>query len=566
MSILDSIGKFFKALGKHNLSLPHPQETKERPREEKSVYEAKEKGFKTIRTHYTRDLFTIEKTHYGGMGKVYKARRESDGRLYALKTIFMEKAKTIQEEERLIKRFWWEGQVWIVLRKHKNIVQANWVDRYWEPQGDGYISRPLLIMEYIEGDQKYGVSLKDWIKKYYYFDGKYLPLSFVFKISIEVLTGLLYAKKVMKEELNMEFIHRDLKSENILITKDRTAKVTDFGLVKAFSEAGEITLKVKEGEEERITFTATKGICGTPAYMAPEQWKGEGIDERADVYALGCILYEMITGRPPFLCLSFEDCKNAHLKRIPEPPDRMGEKIPVEIKELVLRCLSKERDKRPVLLELREKLQEIHKGLFGKAVKVEDEGEELTAEDWNNIGVTFSNLHFYKKAIFCYKKAIEINPSYAMAYNNRGLSYVDIREYQKAIADFSKAIEINPRYAEAYIGRGGTYRQLDSSPYSPTAPVNFSFWAYYKYLDYRKRAIADFSKAIEIDPGYAVAYYNRGEAYKAIDKPAKAIKDYRRFIDLGPAMYSRELEKAKKRIYELEAMLGKQGGSKNAEK
>ena len=544
MSILDSIGKFFKALGKHNLSLPHPQETKERPREEKSVYEAKEKGFKTIRTHYTRDLFTIEKTHYGGMGKVYKARRESDGRLYALKTIFMEKAKTIQEEERLIKRFWWEGQVWIVLRKHKNIVQANWVDRYWEPQGDGYISRPLLIMEYIEGDQKYGVSLKDWIKKYYYFDGKYLPLSFVFKISIEVLTGLLYAKKVMKEELNMEFIHRDLKSENILITKDRTAKVTDFGLVKAFSEAGEITLKVKEGEEERITFTATKGICGTPAYMAPEQWKGEGIDERADVYALGCILYEMITGRPPFLCLSFEDCKNAHLKRIPEPPDRMGEKIPVEIKELVLRCLSKERDKRPVLLELREKLQEIHKGLFGKAVKVEDEGEELTAEDWNNIGVTFSNLHFYKKAIFCYKKAIEINPSYAMAYNNRGLSYVDIREYQKAIADFSKAIEINPRYAEAYIGRGTAY------------------WS----LDYRKRAIADFSKAIEIDPGYAVAYYNRGEAYKAIDKPAKAIKDYRRFIDLGPAMYSRELEKAKKRIYELEAMLGKQGGSKNAEK
>ena len=342
----------------------------------------------------------------------------------------------------------------------------------------------------------------------------------------------------------MEFIHRDLKSENILITKDRTAKVTDFGLVKAFSEAGEITLKVKEGEEERITFTATKGICGTPAYMAPEQWKGEGIDERADVYALGCILYEMITGRPPFLCLSFEDCKNAHLKRIPEPPDRMGEKIPVEIKELVLRCLSKERDKRPVLLELREKLQEIHKGLFGKAVKVEDEGEELTAEDWNNIGVTFSNLHFYKKAIFCYKKAIEINPSYAMAYNNRGLSYVDIREYQKAIADFSKAIEINPRYAEAYIGRGTAY------------------WS----LDYRKRAIADFSKAIEIDPGYAVAYYNRGEAYKAIDKPAKAIKDYRRFIDLGPAMYSRELEKAKKRIYELEAMLGKQGGSKNAEK
>jgi len=188
-----------------------------------------------IKTLRTGNSFNVQSYHKGGMGIVYIAERQKDKKLYALKTVKIKK-------EKLLKRFRWESQVWIILGKHRNIVQA-----YWFDFTQNY--KPVLIMEYVKGHPKYGNTLKDWL-----FNIK-LDLETVLNFSIQALTGLIYAKRTLKEELNMPFVHRDIKPGNLLITEDSIVKVSDFGLVKAFSEKGELELKIEKGEKERYLFS-----------------------------------------------------------------------------------------------------------------------------------------------------------------------------------------------------------------------------------------------------------------------------------------------------------------------
>ncbi|ODS32045.1 MAG: hypothetical protein SCARUB_02830 [Candidatus Scalindua rubra] len=461
---------------------------------------------KEIRTNFTQTVFFVETMHHGGMGKVYVARCKTDRKLYALKTILLEKRKTEEEREAFFKRFRWEGQIWAILGKHRNIVQA-----YWAEQDQFY--RPLLIMEYVDGHSKYGVTLRDWIKKHN-LEGKMLPISFILKIANEVLTALLYAKRIMKEELDMEFVHRDLKPENILITKKGVAKVTDFGLVKAFGEAGgDITLKVKEDEVERVTFMATKGICGTPPYMAPEQWRGEELEERTDVYALGCILYEMITGKTPFIRYSIEACRNAHLYETPKSPEMEEDDVPNALNILVLKCLSKDKKDRPKLSELRNELQRIYRELFGRKLEVKDTGDKLNVFDWHSRGICFSQLGLQGKAIICFNEALKIDPKKARIYHNRGDAYAFIGQYENAIKDYNRAIELNPNDPKFYNNLGIIFLDI---------------------LNQHEKAIDNFTKAIELDPNFYSAYNNRGMAYNNLGQYDQAINNLEKVIELNP--------------------------------
>ncbi|MBI2568736.1 MAG: tetratricopeptide repeat protein [Candidatus Schekmanbacteria bacterium] len=126
-------------------------------------------------------------------------------------------------------------------------------------------------------------------------------------------------------------VHRDLKPENILVRPDGRPVIVDFGLAVFFG-----------GTENRETLSIEAGVWGTATYMAPEQIRGELVDARADLYALGCILYELLTGRPPFLGGSARDVFHAHLSRPPVPPSRAAGGIPPALDDLVLRLLAKE--------------------------------------------------------------------------------------------------------------------------------------------------------------------------------------------------------------------------------
>jgi len=127
------------------------------------------------------------------------------------------------------------------------------------------------------------------------------------------------------------YVHRDLKPENIFITADKRPVLVDFGLVNRFSN-----------DISRETLAVDHSYGGTVLYMSPEQIRGEFVDARTDLYALGCILYEMIVGHPPFVGVNSLQIMQAHLKSEPVPPSRFKPNIPPDLDELILRLLTKD--------------------------------------------------------------------------------------------------------------------------------------------------------------------------------------------------------------------------------
>jgi eukaryotic-like serine/threonine-protein kinase len=242
----------------------------------------------------------LEKLGQGGMGMVYKAEDTKLQRTVALKFISTEKMG--KEESR--KRFLREAQAAAAL-DHPNIGTIYEID---EAQGQIF-----LAMSYIKG-----FSLGEKIKL--------SPLSVeeALDISMQVTEGL-------QEAHEKGIIHRDIKSSNIMITKKRQAVIMDFGLAK---------LK----ERSKITQTAT--IMGTVAYMSPEQALGEEVDLRTDIWSLGVMMYEMLTGKLPFEAHSDQLVLHSILQMNPPPVTSKRSGIPLEFEAVINKCLEKDPDDR----------------------------------------------------------------------------------------------------------------------------------------------------------------------------------------------------------------------------
>src|SRR5688572_3668944 len=163
-----------------------------------------------------------------------------------------------------------------------------------------------------------------------------LPVTDAVRLLREVTSALAYAHA-------QGVVHRDIKPENVLLSHGR-AMVADFGIAKAISAATDV-----EGGDgaRRSTLTATGTSIGTPAYMAPEQAAGESVDHRADLYALGVVAYEALTGHPPFEGRSAQQLLAAHATQSPEPVERRRASVPPALASLVMRLLEKNPADRP---------------------------------------------------------------------------------------------------------------------------------------------------------------------------------------------------------------------------
>jgi serine/threonine-protein kinase len=249
----------------------------------------------------------LELVGIGGMGRVYRAEQTNLGRTVAVKIIHPH----LVGEENAAARFITEARAASRLN-HPNSVGI--IDFGKSPDGQLY-----LVMEFLRGRDLARVTYEDG------------PLPF--RRIVDVLRQTLAA---LAEAHNESIIHRDLKPENIILEPVRSGgdfvKVVDFGLAKMRAEA------------QQPSITSPGIVCGTPEYMSPEQARGDTLDARSDLYAVGVILYQLATGRLPFEAESPTQVVLAHLTQPPRDPRDVApsRQIPTPIAELTLKALSKD--------------------------------------------------------------------------------------------------------------------------------------------------------------------------------------------------------------------------------
>jgi predicted Ser/Thr protein kinase len=232
----------------------------------------------------------------GGMGLVYRVRDRETSETLALKVLRPE----IAGDPTVMERF--KDEIRLARRiTHKNVSRIYDFNRV-----DDLV---FITMEYVDGE-----SLREYLKR----AGKFPPER-VMDLARQIAAGL-------GEAHAQGVVHRDLKPENVMLARDGLVKIMDFGIARALGG----------------TNTRTTTVVGTPGYMAPEQSQGKSVDQRADLYALGLILYECLTGRRAFTGATPVEMALKQLKDRPVPPRKFLQHIPAHLESVVLRCLEKE--------------------------------------------------------------------------------------------------------------------------------------------------------------------------------------------------------------------------------
>ncbi|MFF3336708.1 Stk1 family PASTA domain-containing Ser/Thr kinase [Streptomyces sp. NPDC002888] len=243
----------------------------------------------------------------GGMAEVYHAHDIRLGRQVAVKTLRADLARDPSFQA----RFRREAQSAASLN-HPAIVAVY-------DTGEDYIdnvSIPYIVMEYVDGS-----TLRELLHS-----GRKLLPERSMEMTIGILQGLEYAHR-------SGIVHRDIKPANVMLTRNGQVKVMDFGIARAMGDSG-------------MTMTQTAAVIGTAQYLSPEQAKGEQVDARSDLYSTGCLLYELLTVRPPFVGDSPVAVAYQHVREEPQSPSVFDPEITPEIDAIVLKALVKDPDYR----------------------------------------------------------------------------------------------------------------------------------------------------------------------------------------------------------------------------
>ncbi len=321
----------------------------------------------------------------GGMAAIYKAVQTSLDRVVAVKVLHGHLA----QDPNFITRFEREAKAAANL-KHENIV--NIID--FGKEEEVY----FIAMEYVDGR-----SLKDLITQI-----KVFSIEVILTIAIDVCKGLSHAHQ-------KGVIHRDIKPANILIGYDGIVKIADFGLAQA---------------QDLTSITVTGAIVGTPAYMSPEQAAGRKVDNRSDIFSLGIILYEMLTGEKPFPGENYSSVITRILTASPKRPIEMNPLVPLEMNQIVEKMMEKDPDKR-----------------YSDVDALHAEFESYA----RNAGVNVSQKYistFLKEPEQYVKATMEKRKQ---EHFDRGVYFMNLgfEKIDDAISEFNKVIFLDPNYHQA---------------------------------------------------------------------------------------------------------------------
>ncbi len=505
-----------------------------------------------------KDLFLrkyeIREVKEGGMGKVYIVWDTRFKATFALKTVkeeFIDSA----ESWNLFKR---EAEFWIKLGVHPNIVLAFGIEEF---EGKLYIK-----MEYVDG-----YSLREYMNTFRRsqiegydnaipIGSAILDHATILDFAIQFCTGMEHVNTVNLGIPGSNLVHRDIKPENLLITRDRTLKITDFGLLAVFTDKEKL-LSGGNLKRRLPNHLISQGqLGGTIQYMSPEQISIErDLDQKSDIYSFAIVLYEMLTGHRPF-----NGTERPEMFKVPE---EFKTNIPYELIDILEKCLVKDREMRfykdfTTLKKLflmiyshqyemdylsKQNYQDVSSEIVFKLVNaislarlgrheesivklnkvLEHEPENFDA--WYNKAICLKNLRQSQKAIVCfdtalkfYRKEIQGEKYLVNLWMAKGATYEDMGKYQKAIECCDKAIEIDPSCVGAIGNKGNSLRHMS------------------RYQE----AFICYERALEINPRDFMAWYNKGVCYReAFNGYEKDLECQNKALEINPMFYTAYLEK-----------------------
>lgn len=526
--------------------------------------------------------YKIKEIHKGGMGVVYIVRDNTTMNLYALKT-FQDRFLWNESIRNMFNR---EAEVWIRLGAHNNIVQAIQLKTF-----DG---KPYVFLEYIDG-----TDLDALLKS-----GQ-LYVEQIIDYAMQFCNGMAYAFRTLG------IVHQDIKPSNCMLTKQGVLKITDFGLVKVFTDSQpteviqslpsadmaasgvktgfHLQRKVNKSSHSLVQSATTEStqnqIVGTLPYMAPEQFTGEWpVSTATDIYSFGTMLYEMLTGAPPFGKDDAEQCIIGHIERVPVEPIKLRPEIATSLNQLVMRCLKKDPTERyEDFAELLNELNKIYEELFQSSYNFElsvEPGVE-TLESLLYKGEAFMVLSKYKEAIvtlgealksyptsiqlFCslaecfrrigrideamayLKHALKIDPENADVYYKLGLLYFSKKDLQRAHENFQSAAELNPNDAEVWLKLGAIFDIINNTDEAlhkydlalKVNPRNSIVWNNKGFIYQRTGKYSDamecYIRAIEFNPRYHVAWFNQGTLQQILNLYEESIQSFKKVLQLNPS-------------------------------
>jgi beta-lactam-binding protein with PASTA domain/predicted Ser/Thr protein kinase len=242
---------------------------------------------------------------YGGMAEVHRGRDLRLGRDVAIKMLRADLAR----DDNFQLRFRREAQNSASLN-HPAIVAVYDTGEERGPNGE---TLPYIVMEFVNGR-----TLKEVLAA----EGRLMPRR-ALEITADICAALEFSHR-------HGIIHRDVKPGNVMLTQTGQVKVMDFGIARALASGAS-------------TMTQTSAVIGTAQYLSPEQARGEAVDARSDVYATGCVLYELLTGHPPFVGDNPVSVAYQHVREDPQPPSNSNRDVPPEVDAVVLKALAKNR-------------------------------------------------------------------------------------------------------------------------------------------------------------------------------------------------------------------------------
>lgn len=470
--------------------------------------------------------FEIADVKRGGMGVVYLCYDRTLREPIALKTF----QTRLLDNPRAMARFEQEALTWIRLERHRHIVEARLVE--------SVSGRPHILLEHISGPEGLEADLRSWIER------KRITVALALEFALGIALGMHHAVQRVPG-----LVHRDLKPANILVTHDGIAKVTDFGLVRSFETDDDLLTPFSTFSEDASVHRLTRAgaVIGTAPYMSPEQCRSEAVDQRSDIYAFGCVLYEMLAGRHIFAVSKFEAWLHAHQHVQPAFDAALMHSLPPGLTALALTCLAKQPAARPASWAvIVETLAALYREVRGEAPVMEISGRALEARELMDKGYSLTELRRYDEAVEAYDRAIGLKPDYAWAWARKARTLRLTNRLAESMVCYDEALRLQPRYGWAWRGKGiihdrrGEYEEallcyVTAARYDPDEVWNwFNQADALLKLNRPDEALACLKQALDRDPTHPNSWAHIGQIYRGMGRYEEAVGAYRRAIEIDP--------------------------------